>query len=613
MVACRSPLASTDPIQRFSTACSLQSLACFVALRSVRAAFFFGRQMNVHGLRDLTWALEKGDWMANGASFDANIQTAVLDALSEGLAAAIFICDRNDQIVFASQSVLQFFPVPCGLLAAGTRLRDFLGAVYDSGARFALGAPDDRAGGREGWLSAQIARHWKERADSVERFGQDRWVRLVTRRLPSGYGICLIRDVSEETKREKQWHLDLERVQLTEDILDTLPFAISVKDRNLTYAAVNGVMVKLLQRGAEEIVGKSDREVMPPDLAAMFELTDRRVLETGLPISFPEHVNGEDGQELMFITHKWRVGKPGRYFVVTVPQDVTGIADAGRLDSLRPGPYGEMPVRSVDYNTLRALPGQRVLLVTEDRALETRAVKVLSQLGFDACAVRSQNELTAFFDVARAADVRIDLVVLDSDMDIACLEETERNGIMALPLDNWQIANELGFSVARALNRAAISSESVSNEPEVVVLNEPLEEERSPVSQLDVLVVEDNDINRIVFSQIMDGLGFSHVIVPTGREAIEFWHEKNPRIILMDTGLPDMTGIEAARIIRDREAVTGAHVPIVGVMAQAIEGDRDACLAAGMDDTILKPVSPDMVEDVIRRLMQGGRMVAARA
>lgn len=109
--------------------------------------------------------------MADAVPSDTVMQTIMLDAVTEGLGAAVFVYDRNDLLCYASQSVLQFFPVPSAMLQAGTRLRDFLGAVHDSGIRFAIGASADRAGGRDGWISAQIAAHWKERNDQVERFG----------------------------------------------------------------------------------------------------------------------------------------------------------------------------------------------------------------------------------------------------------------------------------------------------------------------------------------------------------------------------------------------------------------------------------------------------------
>lgn len=76
-------------------------------------------------------------------------------------------------------------------------------------------------------------------------------------RLPSGLGISVVADISEQKKREEQWRIDLERVQLIEDILDNLPFPVLVKDRNLAYAAVNKAACTMVETSAESILGRT--------------------------------------------------------------------------------------------------------------------------------------------------------------------------------------------------------------------------------------------------------------------------------------------------------------------------------------------------------------------
>lgn len=116
----------------------------------------------------------------------------------------------------------------------------------------------------------------------------------------------------------------------------------------------------------------------------------------------------------------------------------------------------------------------------------------------------------------------------------------------------------------------------------------------------EVLVAEDNDVNRIVFSQILDAAGISYRIVANGAEAVEAWRQARPAIIMMDISMPVMNGLQAAAEIRRLEAETGEHVPIIGVTAHALDGDRDICLSSGMDDYITKPISPERLEDKIR-------------
>lgn len=116
---------------------------------------------------------------------------------------------------------------------------------------------------------------------------------------------------------------------------------------------------------------------------------------------------------------------------------------------------------------------------------------------------------------------------------------------------------------------------------------------------LDILVAEDNDINQIVFTQILQETPYAFKIVPDGKQAVELYQASRPRLILMDVSMPEMNGIDATRAIRALEESGGGHVPIVGVTANALRGDREKCLEVGMDDYLAKPVSPAMLKDKI--------------
>ena len=109
---------------------------------------------------------------------------------------------------------------------------------------------------------------------------------------------------------------------------------------------------------------------------------------------------------------------------------------------------------------------------------------------------------------------------------------------------------------------------------------------------IDVLVAEDNEVNQLVFRQILSEAGLRFEIVENGRRALEECARKKPRLILMDVSMPEMNGLEATREIRQRETGARTRVPIIGVTAHALKGDRELCLEAGMDDYLSKPISP---------------------
>jgi len=86
-----------------------------------------------------------------------------------------------------------------------------------------------------------------------------------------------------------------------------------------------------------------------------------------------------------------------------------------------------------------------------------------------------------------------------------------------------------------------------------------------------------------------------------GREAIQQFRVHRPDITLMDLQMPEMGGLEATGIIRQREAGTGQHVWIVAMTAHTMQGDRDECLKAGMDTYIAKPVNPALLFNAVEQ------------
>ncbi len=116
-----------------------------------------------------------------------------------------------------------------------------------------------------------------------------------------------------------------------------------------------------------------------------------------------------------------------------------------------------------------------------------------------------------------------------------------------------------------------------------------------------ILVAEDNEVNQIVMSQILGASGYSYTITENGEEAVEAYQREIPGLILMDVSMPKRNGLEATADIRRIEAQTGQHVPIIGVTAHAIAGDREKCLNAGMDDYLTKPIDhTELLGKVVR-------------
>jgi PAS domain S-box-containing protein len=123
-------------------------------------------------------------------------------------------------------------------------------------------------------------------------------------------------------------------------------------------------------------------------------------------------------------------------------------------------------------------------------------------------------------------------------------------------------------------------------------------------SGLRILVAEDNEVNRRVVSAILEKRGHTLVTVENGHQAVAAVHRGVFDIVLMDVQMPEMDGLEATMAIRQTERDSGRHVPIVALTAHAMKGDREACLAAGMDAYLAKPVHAGELLETIERLVR---------
>jgi signal transduction histidine kinase/CheY-like chemotaxis protein len=290
-----------------------------------------------------------------------------------------------------------------------------------------------------------------------------------------------------------------------------------------------------------------------------------------------------------------------------------------------------LPVRETGV-AARPLPldvtGARVLVIDDNAVNRQILLEQMKSWGFDSVAVESGAVGLAVLQRAAEIGARVDCVVLDyqmPDMDgravamnisanpviagvpIVLLTSVNsgeiarvngEHGIVA-QLNKPARASALLETIVSAMQRAKIRQPApvIELKPRIVARAQPelrisAATVNAPVD-LDVLVAEDNEVNQLVFSQILDGLGLTYRIAPNGKAAVEMHRLFRPKMILMDVSMPEMNGFEATAAIRDVENGTGVRTPIIGVTAHALKGDREKCIEQGMDDYISKPVSPN--------------------
>ena len=136
--------------------------------------------------------------------------------------------------------------------------------------------------------------------------------------------------------------------------------------------------------------------------------------------------------------------------------------------------------------------------------------------------------------------------------------------------------------------------------PQEYVAAPVTEEPTAPV----LLLVEDNAANQKLATLLLHKLGYQVVFAANGREAVETVRTAKPDLVLMDCQMPEMDGFAATEEIRELERYAERHVPIIAMTANALQGDREKCIAVGMDDYISKPITPLALKATLERWLK---------
>jgi CheY-like chemotaxis protein len=131
-----------------------------------------------------------------------------------------------------------------------------------------------------------------------------------------------------------------------------------------------------------------------------------------------------------------------------------------------------------------------------------------------------------------------------------------------------------------------------------------LHDAREPSSSLRVLLVEDNPVNQRLASRLLEKRGHSVVVAGNGLEALGALEKESFDLVFMDVQMPVMDGFEATVAIRRKEGAGGVRLPIVALTAHAMKGDREKCLAVGMDGYLTKPIRPQELDEILRNYLE---------
>lgn len=209
-------------------------------------------------------------------------------------------------------------------------------------------------------------------------------------------------------------------------------------------------------------------------------------------------------------------------------------------------------------------------------------------------------------DGANSGSAMLGLAPLESNMtglvEAADIDEAGFCGLVTKPIRQSQLFD----TITKALGEAPIQKSAVIRDEVSFEAPEGSCGERTfAKAMVRILLAEDNEINQMVAQEMMGKFGYECNIVGDGKAALDAAIRGSYDIILMDCQMPVMDGLEATRSIRAYEGQHGGHITIIALTANAIKGDREVCLDAGMDDYLTKPLDPDALVAAIEHATHG--------
>ncbi len=261
------------------------------------------------------------------------------------------------------------------------------------------------------------------------------------------------------------------------------------------------------------------------------------------------------------------------------------------------------------------LDGLRVLIVDDNATSRQHLMDLLTSWRLNPLAVAGAKEALTTLKSVQRSDNAFAFTLIDAQMpDVGGIElgesiRTEFSdcaGHLLIMLSSPDRSAELARCDQAGLN-ASITKPINESEllDTMMALRLGAGEESAPLlparavevarTALHVLLVEDSLFNQKLAIALLEKRGHQVVLANNGREAVDLFFRQPFDRVLMDVQMPEMDGLEATQVIRQREARTGSHVPIIAMTAQAMTGDRERCLAAGMDEYLTKPIRSDLM------------------
>ena len=503
---------------------------------------------------------------------------AMLRSSIDSINEAFVIYDKNDRLAYCNQKYIDYHPEARAVLVPGTPYEDILRTTVDAT------APDRALA--EKLIAQQLLSHRAKNKDEIQRTDNGRWQRVIERETPDGYRVGLCIDITELYEAKSQ--------------------------------------AEAASQAKSDFLANMSHEIRTP-MNGILGMTDV-LLDTAL---------SDEQREYLSIV------KTSGNTLLTIINDILDFSkiESGRIQLERiPFSPRELISTVVASQTTQASSKGLVLSTAFDNELPdailgdpVRITQIITNLVGNA--IKFTDRGTVSLDVRclerQPHFAKIQVSVTDSGIGIA---EEQLNSIFDPFVQSDSSVTRkyggtgLGLAISRrfAENMNAtleVSSHVGSGSTFTFTLLADIPDSQQPPHQEDekfaehvenrphysILLVEDNKINQRLMNAILTKSGHEVTLADSGLEAISQIETRKFDIVLMDIQMPELDGIETTQRIRQREQSTSQHLPIIAVTASAMLSDHEACLNAGMDAYISKPIDRNQLLNLIENTVSDAR------
>jgi two-component system, sensor histidine kinase and response regulator len=436
-----------------------------------------------------------------------------------------------------------------------------------------------------------------------------------------------LRDNLGDTMKTLSLRAHQKGLELAYDLQPDVPDALIGDPGRLRQIIVNlvGNAIKFTEKG-EVVVSVQSDAVMNDDIQLHFIITDTGI---GIPM---------ERQAVIFEAFTQADGSMSRTYGgtglgLTISSRLVGLMQGRIWVESEPGQgtrfhftaqFGlqKLPVKLAAHRDALALRDLRVLVVDDNATNRKILIKTLTNWQAKPTEVESAVRAIATLKEAESLGEIFPLILLDAQMPemdgFALAEFIKRNPdwsaatIMMLSSagqrGDAQRCRDLGVAayLAKPVGQGelldaittALGTRPILEAPRVLLGRNSLPENGN---HLRILLVEDNAVNQVLAVRLLEKCGHTVAVAENGKEGLATLERQSFDLVFMDVQMPEMDGFEATTALRKKEKTSGEHLTVIAMTAHAMDGDRQRCLDAGMDDYITKPIRPKELNDLLKR------------